>query len=432
MARKKKGARIIERTRGGVTRYYADFRGTELASVLDREAGEASGKIALKAEGENVATSDRGVADALYADKLKELWERKRTKVSVGRWKGTELGPYAAEHLVKKAKAGKVVDRWLQSVEKHLQEAVGFFEAETDLAAIGTAEVGAYAEHLATVTNGRGGKLTTASQRKYLNSLSNLFRRALSEGIVTLNPVAALMDKPVAVQREAHWLEVHDASLFLEATKRYKPTSDAPTIPAAMLHAIVATFLLTGGRKSEVLGLTVGDVSMERGKVTFRTHEHRRLKTDTSKRSVPLWPQLREILVPYMASMKDKSPKALLFPSPRGAGMLVDVRKALDAVGELAGWDEGEIRTKAFRHTYCAARLQNATRVLKPGTDEVQWIPVSRDEVAREMGHGGSTLVARVYGHVGDKKVRGEVPEYRVENHRKELGKRLTALRLVA
>lgn len=85
-----------------------------------------------------------------------------------------------------------------------------------------------------------------------------------------------------------------------------------------------------------------------------------------------------------------------------------------------------------FRHTYTAARLQTVTRVIRPGTEEVGWIPVSRDEVARELGHGGSSLVARVYGHVGDVRHRTDVVEYRVENHKKELGKRLSALQLAS
>jgi hypothetical protein len=55
----------------------------------------------------------------------------------------------------------------------------------------------------------------------------------------------------------------------------------------------------------------------------------------------------------------------------------------------------------------------------------VQWIPVSRDEVARELGHGGTSLVAKVYGHVGDSRHRIEWPEYRVENHREQLAPRL-------
>jgi hypothetical protein len=38
--------------------------------------------------------------------------------------------------------------------------------------------------------------------------------------------------------------------------------------------------------------------------------------------------------------------------------MITDWRRSPDAIAERAGWSEGEIRTKAFRHTYRAARLQ--------------------------------------------------------------------------
>lgn len=434
MPRPRKGPRTYTRERGGVARYYADFR--EFADVLLPEEG--AGRMPLIADGDNAATTDPEIAQTLFLKKLEELRERKRTKAATGRWKKTALGRFAQHHLEKKAAAGKVVARWMQSVEKHLGEAVGFFGTDRDISTIGATDVQRYVEHLGTLKSGRGedATLSPGSQRKYLNSLSNLYRRAISEGFVPpgFNPVAALMDKPTVEQREAEWLEVHDASLYLEACSRYKPPKDKHPIPPVMLRAIVATFLLTGGRKSEVLGLTVGDISFDRGKVTFRPHAHRRLKTRTSHRSVPLWPQLREVLVPYVASLGGPGPDALLFPSVRGNGsaMIQDLRKALDGAGELAGWKEGEIRTKMFRHTYTAARLQTATRVIRPGTEEVGWIPVSRDEVARELGHGGSSLVARVYGHVGDVRHRTDVVEYRVENHKKELGKRLSALRLAS
>jgi hypothetical protein len=129
---------------------------------------------------------------------------------------------------------------------------------------------------------------------------------------------------------------------------------------------------------------------------------------------VPLWPQLRAVLVPYVASLPDdaQGPDDLLFPSVRRTGMVTDIRKVLDAAAAHACWKAGEMRTRMFRHTYCAARLQNATRILRGGPegDRIEWIPISRDEVARELGHGGTSLVARFYGHLGDVKDRSECP----------------------
>ncbi len=47
------------------------------------------------------------------------------------------------------------------------------------------------------------------------------------------------------------------------------------------------------------------------------------------------------------------------------------------------------------------------------------------------MGHGGESMVRRVYGHLGQVRHRANVVEYRVEQHAAKLGERLGALRAV-
>jgi integrase len=76
------------------------------------------------------------------------------------------------------------------------------------------------------------------------------------------------------------------------------------------------------------------------------------------------------------------------------------------------------VRTKALRHTYCAARLQT----LDGGA------PVSIYTVSRELGHTSPAMVQRVYSHLGTVRHRSEVVEYRVEQHASLLAERLTAL----
>ncbi len=92
------------------------------------------------------------------------------------------------------------------------------------------------------------------------------------------------------------------------------------------------------------------DIAFDRRTVTFRPNAWRRLKTLSSARVVPLWPQLEEILRPFIFS---RPPTTLLFPSfiTEREAMLTDWRKMLDRVAVRAGWRVGEIRTKAFRHT---------------------------------------------------------------------------------
>jgi integrase len=273
-----------------------------------------------------------------------------------------------------------------------------------------------------------GGTLGPATVRHHLNTLSNLYRRAQSELRVPpgFNPVAAMMDKPMGQPGEAAWLEVHEAALLLEAARRYAE-GRAGALP--LIYPLLATYLLTGGRTREVLGLEVADISFKRRRVTFRVHPHRRLKTKHAARSLPLWPQLTGILQEYIFG--GEAPLGtLLFPSRTG-GMLHRLHKPLDAIAGRAGWKPGEIRPKMFRHTYCAARLQTGEKrvtTLEDGSERVEWIPVSTYTVTKEMGHGGTALVERVYGHLGETQHRSEVVEYRVENHQGLIGDRLGAL----
>lgn len=422
---KRRGSRIYWRERGGERRAYGDFR--DFADVGGR-------REPLKPEGAKQATSDPDIAQALAAARVEELERQRRDRTLLGVERRAQIGKYAEHHLLEKARSGRFSERWLQQTEQKLRVAIRFFGPTRDLHSIQVDHVKEYWKALQQLP-GRGGRtISEGTQRHYLNVLSNLFTRAASEKYVPAghNPVAALLDKPTARREEAAWLEPHEAALLLEAARLYRPATGVVTqghggaISAKAnphLYPILATFLLTGGRKSEVLGLEVEDVSFRRKTITFRPNAHRTLKTRTSHRSIPLWPQLEEILRAYMREAEAAGGLGqLLFPSarsPAGKELMVrDLRKALDQVAVRAGWAKGEIRTKAFRHTYCAARLQTLDR----------GFPVSAWTVARELGHGGTSMVERVYGHLGEIRHRAEELAYRVEDFREELAPRLDAV----
>lgn len=272
------------------------------------------------------------------------------------------------------AKTGKFNPRWLRLCELHLTRACEFFGSGRGLQTIGVPDVQRWMDHLGTRLSNRRLEgqedaeepirrpITGATIRMHLNSLSNLYRRAISENVVPLgyNPAAALIDKPTAEREEAAWLEVHEAALLLESARLAAASAKVP--PYA--YPLLATFLLTGGRRSEVLRLEVADVSFDHKTVRIRKNaSRRRLKTRTSQRTVPLWPQLEEILRPYVFS-PDRPPTRLLFPrfGEGGESMITDFRKVVNRVTVPAGWESGAITSKMFRHTYCSARLQTLDR----------------------------------------------------------------------
>ncbi len=412
MGRQSKKSRIYWRERGGRSRAYADLR--DYADV-------GGGREALVAADERLATADETTAQVLLARRLEQLDAARRGRALHGETRQVTLADFAASHLVAKAESQKFTEHWLEVTEKCLDRAIDFFGGERDLASITVADVRRWANRLLATPNGRKGTMSASSVRHHLSCFSNLYKRARAERVVPsgYDPVGDFDEKPSPRRGEAKWLELPDAALLLEAARTYRPPpGKGGWRPVPFAYELIATFLLTGGRESEVLGLEVDDVSLDRGVVTFRPNKWRRLKTATSHRSVPLWPQLREALERYLA---EHPPSRLLFPSYRTGeeAMLTDFRKLLDAVAVRAGWKAGEIRSKMFRHTYCAARLQTVD----------QGAPVSTYTVAREMGHGGEAMVRKVYGHLGQVRHRAEAVEYRVEQHLAKLGARLEALR---
>lgn len=395
MSPRRREGRIYWRNQGKKRRAYADFR--DFADV-------GGAQEALTAEGERYATTDPDLALELATKRLKALKRLRRLRSPIA------LGRFADEHLRMKARQG-LAERHVKNRQHQLEVAVGYFGSETPIPSIRVSDVREYLDWLRGQKSAVGKPYSPATLRHYLVALGDLFRSAQEAEIIEVNPVSILRDKPKIPRREARWLEVHDAALLLEAARLH-----GHKLTELPIYEILATFLLTGGRKSEVLGLLVEDVSLDRETVRFRPNEHRGLKSSTALRTVRLWPQLAEILEPYIGDRED----GLLFPSPRGGGMVSGLRTALDRLSKRVKIDP-PVRTKMIRHGYASARLQTLDR----GRPVADWT------VQKELGHGGPALVRRVYGHLGQVRHRGDVVEYRVEDFQDVPGvvERLEALR---
>lgn len=210
-----------------------------------------------------------------------------------------------------------------------------------------------------------------------------------------------LGDNPVPAAKELEgleppapnvaWLETGEAVRLLDAARAFDVDPRARYCPC--LCPIFATFLLTGGRKQEVLGLERTDLDLDGGWVSIRDNRWRALdrglKSTHSRRTIPLWPQLREILEDYLARRQPAG--ALLFPSHRHRVELpyTGLDPALAAVVARAEIDK-PVTLHTLRHTYTAHRL----RTLEGGA------PVSVWDVACELGHRDTAMIERVYGHV--------------------------------
>jgi integrase len=405
--RKQVHARLYWRTRSdGAPRAWGDFR---------EYAAQGGKREPLVAPGQTRATSEPIVAQELFAKRLRELGEaRENCTTAESVRKKPTIAEVVAEHIAARGKDGHVTEGWVEAGGVFLGRAITFFGESRRLGAITPDHVLEWVECLRTVQTKRGRPLTEGSIRHHINALSSLYRRAQRRRYVApgYNPVALLdrNEKPQAPKTETRFLEVPEGALLLEAARTYPIRKHEPEM--ALAYPMIATFLLTGGRAKEVLGLRLEDVSTDRKTVTFRPnqfHQGERLKTRGSARVVPLVPQLQEILQPLLDRRAIEG-GSLLFRSPHvkdREAPLTDLRDLLDRVATRAGWKADEIRTRLFRVTYATARLQTLDR----------GAPVSPWTVEKELGHGSREMLEEVYGRLGQVRHRSEVVEYRVEQH---------------
>lgn len=393
-------------TRGGKRRYYIDLRDI------------GGGREALVPEGQTYATTDELVALDLAGKRIAELEARKRG-IYFGELKRTAtLGEFAREWLAFRRSfttiEGFTGERTIRRYEQALRNLFSVADQDVRIDQFTKSDAKRALSSLANLPSRSGGTLKAASLHQVHVTMKQIFEHAKDEGVVppNHNPWGALAraDRPrLPKTSTTDFLEVYEAAMLLEACERVSGSR----LP---LKELVATFLLTGGRKAEVLGLEVGDIDLTRKVIHFRANRWRGIKTK-ERRTVPLWPQLEEILRPYLARHSHRS--GLLFPSEDSDAtrqvMLAAPNKPLKLAqaiaAELLGEERGralmvkKLTPRALRPTYCAARLQTL--------DNGQ--PIAIWTVRGEMGHSSMKMIEQVYGRLGTIRHRSEVVEYRLD-----------------
>ena len=201
-------------------RWYSDFRGV------------GGGQRALIPPGQKRATTDKRVARALASEIEKKLLHRQLTGIVTGRTKRVTFAEYANEHWETKANLGKTLSAsHLNDLAKRLEIAADFFGASTPLDAIGGEDARRFYSHLTKRDNGRGGMLSSATQRAYLSALGGMLEQARREGYIDDNPVRNLTVRPVVERSEAPFYEVGEVRRILEAAQEYDMRH-----PGAFMH----------------------------------------------------------------------------------------------------------------------------------------------------------------------------------------------------
>ena len=358
------------------------------------------GRDALVPAGENWATGDPVVAQQLAQDRIAHLLARREARRDGRVLEDPRLADFIETHLSRKEKRPRIAKSTIARDRLALANLLGFSGAEIRLSTID-------ARHLCAFIRRR--RADGREEQTILNEIhafSNLWTYAKADGLVQGDnpaPAAKELEHLESPHSDAVWLETGEAARLLEAAR----SIEAGKHGTRALHAILATFLLTGGRKQEVLGLERAQLDIDGGWIHFQPNRWRKLKSRHSRRAVPLWPQLRQILEEYLARRRPAG--ALLFPSHRRRTErpYLELDVALAAAVTLAKIDK-PVTLHTLRHTYTAHRLYT----VEGGAAVSVW------DVACELGHRDTGMIESVYGHVlrdRDRRgMRGEAVVYEV------------------
>ncbi len=222
--------------------------------------------------------------------------------------------------------------------------------------------------------------------------LLSVFRRAVASGILTQNPadvIAGRLGREDREVRQAEWLTEPELAKVLAVAKEREPR----------FHPILLTLASTGIRLGEALGLQVGDVDLERGKLSIR-RSVRKLRIGSPKsgkpRTVDVPPATIAVLRGWIDAVRAEAAvrgqEALwLFPST--TGHLLDGCAVLDALRRIlpgAGITR-PFRIHDLRHTFSSLAIQRGVPLLI---------------VSRQLGHGSVAITDAVYGHLAPEATR--------------------------
>jgi len=132
--------------------------------------------------------------------------------------------------------------------------------------------------------SGRTPSATTVGAR--IACLSSYFRFLIRMGLVVSNPCDAV-ERPRAIQSVARGYSADEVRRLLAVVP--------DTVAGHRDRALLLTFILTGRRRSEVIGLTAGDIAVE-GEAVFYSYRGKGGKTGRRELPMPAFEALRATL----------------------------------------------------------------------------------------------------------------------------------------
>jgi integrase len=214
--------------------------------------------------------------------------------------------------------------------------------------------------------------------RGTLSPLGRIMNSAVRDGLIPANPVRALdkSERPPASNGERRSLDEKELKrLLAKAGKKWRP--------------LLAVGAFAGLRIGEALGLQWQDIDFKNNLIHVRRTLGRdkrptEPKTERSKRSVILIPELAAVLKEHRIASPFKAPGDYVFAAPDRKGR--DHRstaRVVQRIAENAGLEDVTYHT--LRHCFASLLITGAKQDV--------------ETVSRQLGHASSAITLTVYSH---------------------------------
>ena len=195
-----------------------------------------------------------------------------------------------------------------------------------------------------------------ASIARRVGAIHTFYRWAVSSGAVAEDP-AALLGRPKVISRLPVVLRVAEAAALVEAPDAGEDASEVESAVALRDRAILELMYGSGLRVSEVAGVTVDRVDLDRGRVTVvgKGDKEREVPLgDPARQAVVAWLTVRSVLAPGEGDE--------LFINRRGRPIGPrDIRRLVGRYGRAA-LSGRRVTPHTLRHSF-------ATHLLEGGAD---------------------------------------------------------------
>tara|TARA_R110002012_G_scaffold82942_2_gene209163 strand:- start:13755 stop:14858 length:1104 start_codon:yes stop_codon:yes gene_type:complete len=319
-----------------------------------------------------------------------QLWAQ-QTEAALRRGELQNVLKPSTRHTLSEA-----IDRYKEEILPH--KSTGTIRSETAHLAYWKAELGDYApayidtelvrkklkalasENLNKQTDSAPRTRSVRTLKYYRHTLSMVFKHMRKWGWTAYNPVEDVDDGPKLNNAVERYLSTDERERLIETARKSHNTA---------LYPIVMLALTTGGRKGEILGLTLDCVDVQRAVIVFRNTKN----GDT--RALPLVPQVLDLAreqVKAADAFYDGLPRhqapRYLFPNAYGTAP-IEINRAWYKALKDAGIEN--FRFHDLRHTTASYLAMNGASQL---------------DIAAVLGHRTLQMVKR-YAHLSEGHTRG-------------------------